>query len=122
MKSAAGLAMHRFVGAGRIAWRGFVRKPVLHVHAGPGTLEDEVSHIGVQLDDYPVPRVDPCQYGRTRTVQAGLAAELQTDLESFAWGGATKTLKWQGLPAGNAFWQRVAGAARHHRPERCHNN
>jgi len=28
-------------------------------------------------------------------VQAGLAAELQAGFESFAWGGATKTLKWR---------------------------
>ena len=49
MKPAAGLAMHRFVGAGRIARRGFVRKPVLHIHAGPGTLEDEVGHMAFSL-------------------------------------------------------------------------
>ena len=41
--------MHRFVGAGRIARRGFVRKPVLHIHAGPGTLEDEVGHMAFSL-------------------------------------------------------------------------
>jgi hypothetical protein len=44
MKPAAGLADHGFVGALRIVRCDFIRQPVLHVHSGPGTFEDDVVH------------------------------------------------------------------------------
>jgi hypothetical protein len=44
MKPAAGLAGYGFVRTLRIARRWFVRQPVLHVHSGSGTLEDDVIH------------------------------------------------------------------------------
>jgi hypothetical protein len=44
MKPAAGLAEYRFVGAVRIAGSGLVGEPMLHVHAGSGTFENEISH------------------------------------------------------------------------------
>ena len=43
MEAAAGLADHGFVTGVRIV-SGLVRQPVLHVHAGPRTFENEVGH------------------------------------------------------------------------------
>lgn len=62
MKSATGRAQHRFVSAMRIARCGLVREPMLHVHAGAGTFEDEVIHAVGQLDDCAVGRLDLCQF------------------------------------------------------------
>ncbi len=44
MKPATGLADHGFVSALWIVRCDFIRQPVLHVHSGPGTLEDDVVH------------------------------------------------------------------------------
>jgi len=49
MQPAAGLAVHGFVGAERIIRRGFVRKPVLHIHAGPWTLKTRLPMQPVSL-------------------------------------------------------------------------
>ena len=62
MKPATGLAEHRFVGAALIAGHGLVRQPMLHVHTGPGTFEDEVAHATGQSDDCTALRLDPCQF------------------------------------------------------------
>ena len=45
MKPAAGLADHGFIGALRIVRRDVIRQPVLHVHSGPGTFEDDVIYM-----------------------------------------------------------------------------
>jgi len=71
MQPAAGLAVHGFVGAERIVRRGFLRKPVLHVHAGPWTFEDEVTHAVRQSDDCTPQRLDPYQYDRGFAVFSG---------------------------------------------------
>jgi hypothetical protein len=44
MKPAASLADHGFVGAVRIIRLRFVRQPMLHVHTGPGTFENNIPH------------------------------------------------------------------------------
>jgi len=74
MKPATGLAEHRFVGAALIAWDGLLRQPMLHVHAGPGTFEDEVVHATGQSDDCTVFRLDPCQCQSGRVMQPALQA------------------------------------------------
>ena len=84
MKSAASLAVHGFIGAVRIVRCGFVRKPVLHVHAGPRTFEDEVTHAVCQSDDCKILRLDPCQFDPTLAVQA--------DSESFTSPMSNKVL------------------------------
>jgi hypothetical protein len=68
MKPAAGLAVHGFMGAERIVRRGFVRKPVLHIHAGPRTFEDEVTHAIGSLTTAQRRRLDPRQYDRAFAV------------------------------------------------------
>jgi hypothetical protein len=85
MQPATGLAVHGFVGAERIVRRGFVRKPVLHIHAGPWTFEDEVTHAARQFDDCTILRLDPYQYDRAFAVQAGF--------ESFTSRMSNKTLQ-----------------------------
>jgi hypothetical protein len=55
----------------RIVRRGFVRQPVLHVHAGSRTFEDEVTHAACQSDDCTIPRLDPYQYDRAFAVPGG---------------------------------------------------
>lgn len=44
VKPAARLAEHGFIGAVLIFRIWFVRQPVLHVHTGPGTFEDYITH------------------------------------------------------------------------------
>jgi hypothetical protein len=44
MKPVARLADHGFVGDERIFRIWFVRKPMLYVHTGPGTFEDDITH------------------------------------------------------------------------------
>src|SRR5947209_12511744 len=43
MKLGAGLADHALIAAARIARLGFLQ-PMLHVHPGPGTFEDQIAH------------------------------------------------------------------------------
>jgi hypothetical protein len=74
MKSAAGRAEHRFVSAMRIARCGLVREPMLHVHAGAGTFEDEVIHAVGQLDDCAVGRLDLCQMPESSPCHRALKA------------------------------------------------
>ena len=71
MKPATGLAKHRFVGTALIAGHGLVRLPMLDVHAGLGTLEDEVAHATCQSDDCTAFRLDLCQF-RTGRIYNGL--------------------------------------------------
>src|ERR1700694_4149913 len=49
MQPAASLADHGFVAGVRIAPFGFVSQPMLHVHTGAGTFEDEIIHRDVSL-------------------------------------------------------------------------
>jgi hypothetical protein len=44
MNPTAGLAHHGFVGASGSSGAGSSASPVLHVHTGPGTSEDEIAH------------------------------------------------------------------------------
>jgi hypothetical protein len=43
MKPGAGVALHGFIAGRRIARLGFIQ-PMLHVHPGPGTFEDQITH------------------------------------------------------------------------------
>jgi hypothetical protein len=70
MKPDAGLAEHRFIGAVRTVQRGFIRELVLHVHAGPGTFEDEAIHPACQSNDWTVFRIDPSQCRTAQGVQS----------------------------------------------------
>jgi hypothetical protein len=69
MKPAAGLAEYRFIGAVWTVRCAIIREPVLHVHAGPGTFEDEAIHPVYQSNDWTVFRIDPCQCQMARGVQ-----------------------------------------------------
>ncbi len=51
MKPAAGLAEYGFIGAVRAVRCRFIREPVLHVHAGTGTFEEEAIHPVCQSND-----------------------------------------------------------------------
>jgi hypothetical protein len=44
MQPTAGLAGHGFISALRIFRIWFVREPMLHVHTGPRTFENDISH------------------------------------------------------------------------------
>jgi len=70
MKPAAGLAEYRFIGAVRTVRCGFIREPVLHVHAGTGTFEDEAIHPVCQSNDWTVFRIDPSQCRTAQGVQS----------------------------------------------------
>jgi hypothetical protein len=69
MKPAAGLAEYGFIGAVRTVRCGFIREPVLHVHAATGTFEDEAIHPVCQCNDWTVFRIDPCQCQTAQGVQ-----------------------------------------------------
>jgi len=69
MKPAAGLAEYCLIGAVRTVRCRFIRKPVLHVHAGTGTFEDEAIHPVCQSSDWTVFRIDPCQCQTAQGVQ-----------------------------------------------------
>jgi hypothetical protein len=71
VKPAASLADRGFVAAVRIVRRGIVRQPVLHVHPGPRTFEDDIAH-NAYLASGAVLRLDPCQCQSVQPVQAGL--------------------------------------------------
>jgi hypothetical protein len=73
MKPAAGLAEYGFIGAVRTVRCGFIREPVLHVHAGTGTFEEEAIHPVCQSSDWTVFRIDPCQCWTAQGVQPGAA-------------------------------------------------
>ena len=45
MEPRAGLADHCFIGAMRIVRRHLLGDPVLHVHAGAGTFENDIGHM-----------------------------------------------------------------------------
>src|SRR6266436_184493 len=74
MKPATGLAEHRFVRATLIAGHGLVCQPMLHVHASPGTFEDEVAHATGQSDDCTMFRLDPCQFRSRRICHLQVAS------------------------------------------------
>jgi len=86
MKPATGLAKHRFVGTALIAGHGLVRQPMLHVHAGLGTFEDEVAHGAGQSDDCTVFRLDPCQCQSGSVMQPALqAAPCESQISHLKW-------------------------------------
>jgi hypothetical protein len=75
------LAEHRFVGAALIAGHGLVCQPMLHVHTGPGTFEDEVAHVKtkllmqlVSLTAAPISVLIPVNAGRQGMQQIGFGA------------------------------------------------
>jgi hypothetical protein len=74
MKPATGLADHGFVAALDIVRCDLIRQPVLHVHSGPGTFEDDVVHMtGKLLRLGGLFALDPNQCGRAQADAAARA-------------------------------------------------
>jgi hypothetical protein len=75
MKPATGLADHGFVAALGIVRCDLIRQPVLHVHSGPGTFEDDVAHMtGELLRLGGLFALDPNQCGRAQADAAARAS------------------------------------------------
>lgn len=70
MKAAAGLADHSFVIGGGIVRSGIVSQPVLHVHTGARTFEDNMTHKFDILASKKFFCLDPCQCFETNNVLA----------------------------------------------------